>query len=383
MWLSWWELEYKSGYNDAILINQIIKSIDNCILYYDIQQNVYVGAEKQDGTTGEIVTFSGKHNLCVIQPTEFYTTLSGRSKGGNVVRCSDNKYISIDGLKVDGANVYYGEQGENGIGVTGNEKVLIENCIIKNCFSNCFGKNTNGKILNNGYPEWGAGGKGIQIEGGSVRTQATIRNNSINNCYIGISNNASHQESVMMDGNYIDSCYMSLILLRLNEKIDMNVNIDNTIISNNLGDVGVICMGNPKNVSISNTQIKGDNTVKSIMRGCFSYSNIQLIVNQPCEALIDAALYRDNPEGHFAKHNYVRIISFHSCDNIITTSEVMPKRGGSTYAEFEGSEFDITLPEMVNKTPIMIPSVNKTSLFNIRHGTKNKIGDMETINKKK
>ena len=376
-------MKYKQGGNDAKLINQIVRSVDNCILFYDIQQNVYVGAEKQDGTTGEIVTFSGKRNLRVIQPTEYFTILSGRSKGGNVISCSNNKYISIDGLKIDGANIYYREQGENGIGITGNEKVLIENCIIKNCFSDCFGKNTNGKLLNNGYPEWGAGGKGIQIEGGSVRTQATIRNNSISNCYIGISNNASHHESVMMDENYIDSCYMSLILLRLNEKIDMNVNIDNTIIANNTGDVGVICMGNPKNVNISNTQIKGEKTVKSILRGCFSYSNIQLIVNQQCEALLDVALYRDNPEGHFAQHNYVRIISDKSCDNIVTTSEIVPKRGGSTFAEFVGSEFDIILPRKVNKTPIIIPKKNTTSKFNIKYGTITYNGDMETINKKK
>lgn len=383
VWLSWWKLKYSRAFNDAILINQIINAIDNCILYYDILHDIYIGAEKPGGTTGEIIHFTGKKNLRVIQTTKYFTVLRGRSKGGNVIRCSDNKYISIDGLKVDGANIYYCEQGENGIGVTGNEKALIENCVIRNCFSDCFGKDTNGKLLKSGYPEWGAGGKGIQIEGGSVATQVTVRNNSISNCYIGISNNAAHQESVVMNGNNIDSCYMSIILLRLSEKIDMNVNIDNTIIANNTGDVGVICMGNPQNVCISNTQIKGSNKTKAILRGCFSYSNIQLIVNQPCESLMDAALYRDNPEGHLALHNFVRIISDQTCDNIITTSEIIPKRGGSTYTEYVGNEIDITLPEKVNKTPIMLPSVNKTSVFNIRYGTRIQTGDMELINKKK
>ena len=383
VWLSWWKLMYDEHSNDAILINQVIDAIDNCILYYDIKDNIYVGTDKTEGSSEETIAFLNKQNLTVIQPTQYYTILRGRSSTGSVLRCINNKYILLDGLKVDGGNVYYKKWGENGIGVVGNKKVLIENCIIRNCFSNCFDKEANGKLLNNGYPEWGAGGKGIQIEGGKVQTQAMIRNNSISNCYIGISNNASHQENIIMDGNYIDSCYMSLILLRLNENIEMNVVVDNTIIANNTGDVGVICLGNPQNVCISNTQIKGSSKTKSILRGCFSYSIIQLLVNQPCDALIDAALYRDNPEGHWAKFNFVRIISNQSCDNIITTSEIIPKRGGSSYVEFMGGEFDITLSGKVNKTPIVLPNVNKTSVFNVRYGAKILNGDMETINKKR
>ena len=337
-----------------------------------------------EGTSGEIINITDNNNLRVVQPTENYTVLRGRSKGGHVICLSKNKYISVDGLKVDGANIYYCEQGENGIGVTGNEKVLIENCVIRNCFSDCFGKDTNGKLLKSGYPEWGAGGKGIQIEGGSVATQVTVRNNSIRNCYIGISNNAAHQESVVMNGNYIDSCYMSIILLRLSEKIDMNVNIDNTIIANNTGDVGVICMGNSQNVCISNMQVRGEGKLKSVLRGCFSNSNIQMIVDQPCENLIDAALYRDNPEGEEAVNNHVRIISSKSCDYIInTSSSVVPKKNGATFAKYVGGEFDVSVREGVNKTPIVLPSENKTTQFKVRMGEVYKNGTVNTINSKK
>lgn len=381
VWLSWWKLAYTKEQNDAFLINQVINAIDNCIFYYDIEHDVYVGAG--DGGSEETVAFLRKNSLTVVQPTESCTVLRGSSTTGSIVRCWENNFISINGLKLDGANVYQNKYGENGIGVTGNGKVLIENCIIKNCFSNCFDKAANGKLLKNGYPEWGFGGKGIQIEGGTTKTSVTVRNNNILNCYIGLSNNASEQERIIMDGNYIDSCYMSLVILRLNQNIKMNVNIDNTIISNNTGDVGVICFGNASNVFIRNTQVTGEKKVKSVLRGCVSYSNIQLIVNQKCDYLIDAALYRDNPEGKEAKNNYVKIIYSESCDNIINTSDIIPKKNGIKCAEFDGCEFDITMSDSVNKTPIVVPSVNNTSLFNIKYGTSNLKGNMDTINKKR
>ena len=382
--LSWWELKYSPDFNDATLINQVVKAIDNCVLYYDIQNNVYVGGDRKNETLGEIIHFVNKRNLRVIQPTECFTILRGRSKGGEVVRCANNNYVSLDGLKVDGANITYSIYGENGIGVVGNEKVLIENCIIKNCFSNCFDKAANGTLTSGGYPEWGTGGKGIQIEGGTVSTQATIRNNSISNCYIGISNNASHLERVMMDGNFIDSCYMSMILLRLTKRIKMSVNISNTIITNNTGDVGVICMGDVENVNVSNMQVRGEGKVKSVLRGCFSNSNIQMIVDQPCENLIDAALYRDNPEGEEAVNNHVRIISSKSCDYIInTSSSVVPKKNGATFAKYVGGEFDVSVREGVNKTPIVLPSENKTTQFKVRMGEVYKNGTVNTINSKK
>lgn len=381
VWVSWWKLEYNREANDAILVNQIINSIDNCIFYYDIKSDVYVGTDKTDGSSEETIAFLDKQNLSVIQPTQYYTILRGRSKTGSVVRCINNQYISIDGLKVDGGNVYYKKWGENGIGVVGNEKVLIENCIIRNCYSNCFHETTSGDITNRDYPSWGAGGKGIQIEGGNVSTQATIRNNTIKSSYIGISNNASDLESITLDGNYIDSCYMSLVLLRLNKNIKMNVNVCNTIISNNTGDVGVICMGDVSNVNIINTQIKGSEKKKSILRGCYSYSNIQLTVNQPCECLIDAALFRDNPEGRYAKHNYVKLISDQVCDNIVNTTGVIPKKGGYTYAEYVESEFDIILPNRVKGMPLVLPYKLKFSTFNIREGGVITSGDMEAINR--
>ena len=136
VWLSWWQLFYDKNHNDAILINQVINSIDNCILYYDIQQDVYVGTDKRDGSAEETIAFLGKQSLKVIQPTEYYTILRGRSSTGSVVRCNFNVYLFVDGLKVDGGNVYYSKYGENGIGVVGNKKVVIENCLIRNCFSN-------------------------------------------------------------------------------------------------------------------------------------------------------------------------------------------------------------------------------------------------------
>lgn len=383
VWLSWWTLGYNKNVNDAIIINQIIEAIDNCIFYYDIQKDIYVGSNNNDGKVEETVLLVGKKNLMVIQPTEYYTILRGRSRKGEVIRCANNKNISINGLKVDGANYNFNQTGENGIGVTDNEKVLIENCIIKNCFSDCNDKLAGGRLLDNGYPEWGSGGKGIQTEGTKENTQITIRNNSIKNCYIGISNKASNRENIIIDGNYIDSCYMSLILLRLSPNISMNVNVDNTIINNNTGDVGVICMGNASNVCISNTQVIGVDPVKSILRGCFSYSNIQLTVNQPCMCLIDAALYRDNPEGKDAICNYVKIISDQICENIINTSDVIPKKNGSMYANYVGGEFDITLSSMVKKTPIVIPYENNTTLFNVWNGTSRVRGSMKLINKKK
>lgn len=383
VWLSWWKLAYDKKDNDAILINQVIKAIDNCIFYYDIQKDIFVGGDTQESIPGDIINVSGKHNLRIVQPTEFYTVLKGRSKGGHVICLSDNTFISVDGLKVDGGHVTYGLAGENGIGVTGNEKVLVENCIIKNCFSNCFDEAANGRMLSNGYPEWGSGGKGIQIEGGQVATQATIRNNSIRNCYIGISNNASDQENIIMDGNFIDSCYMSLVLMRLGgDSRRMNVNVSNTIISNNTGDVGAICMGNAVNVNLTNTQVKGDGKVKSVLRGCFSYCNIQMIVNQECENLIDAALYRDNPEGVEALYNYVRIITDKGCDYILnTSSSVVPKKNGSKFAEFVGGEFDITMPKRVKKTLVVLPSVNNTTIFSVKYGGITKSGNIQTINK--
>lgn len=382
--LSWWRLAYDRNTNDAILINQIITSIDNCVFYYDLLGDIYVGTDKTDGRSEETVAFLNKKNLVVIQPTEYYTILRGRSTTGSVVRCNENKYISIDGLKVDGGHISYGKSGENGIGVVGNEKVLIQNCLIRNCYSNCFASNANGTLTKNSYPEWGSGGKGIQIEGGTVSTQATIRNNCIRECYIGISNNASDQENIIMDGNYIDSCYMSLILLRLGGTGKrMNVNISNTIIANNTGDVGAICMGNVANVNMTNTQVKGEGKLKSVLRGCFSYCNIQMIVNQECENLIDAALYRDNPEGKEALHNYVRIIADKSCDYIINTSNtVVPKKNGSKYAEFVGGEFDITMPERAKKTPIVLPTTNNTTRFSVKFGGITRSGNIEAINRK-
>lgn len=383
VWLSWWKLAYDKEHNDAIQINQIIKSIDNCVFYFDIQHDIYVGGDKTEGIPGEIITFANKQNIRVIQPTSYYTVLKGSSKGGHVIGCFDNRYISIDGLKVDGANVYYHERGENGIGVTGNNKVLVENCIIKNCYSNCFDKNASGRLLSSGYPEWGSGGKGIQIEGGEVPTQVTIRNNCINDCYIGISNNASNQERINMDGNYIESCYMSIVLLRLGgTRRRMSVNISNTMISNNKGDVGAICMGNVSNVNMTNTQVKGYDKLKSLLRGCFSYSNIQIIVDQPCENLIDAALYRDNPEGEESLRNIIGIIAEKDCDYIVnTSSSVVPKINGRKYTNFVGGEFDITLPKIVCKTPIVLPEVNRSTRFNVKSGGIMKSGYMETINR--
>lgn len=383
--LSWWKLAYDREYNDAICINQIVSAIDNCVFYYDIQHDVYVGAGKTDGSSEETIAFLNKKNLVVIQPTEFYTILRGRSTTGSVVRCNFNTFIHIEGMKVDGGNVSFGKTGENGIGVVGNEKVLIENCIIRNCFSDCHDKAASGTLTKSGYPEWGSGGKGIQIEGGTVATQATIRNNSIRECYIGISNNASDQENIIMDGNYIDSCYMSLILLRLGGTGKrMNVNISNTIIANNTGDVGAICMGNVANVNMTNTQVKGEGKLKSVLRGCFSYCNIQMIVNQECENLIDAALYRDNPEGAEALHNHVMIIADKSCDYIINTSQgVIPKKGGSTYATYVGGTFDITVQGGVKKTPIVLSVANKTTQFSVRTGETLRSGLAETINSKK
>ncbi len=381
VWLSWWKLAYNMHSNDAILINQVIEAIDNCIFYYDIKNNIYVGTDKTDGSSEETIAFLNKHNLTIIQPTEYYTILRGRSTTGSVVRCKKNKYIIIDGLKVDGGNVYYKKWGENGIGVVGNEKVLIENCSIKNCYSNCFHETASGDMTNKTYPSWGSGGKGIQIEGGTVSTQVTIRNNTIKTSYIGISNNASNLENITLDGNYIDSCYMSLVLLRLNNNIKMNVNVSNTIISNNTGDVGAICMGNVANVNMFNTQVRGYDKLKSLLRGCFSYCNIQMIVNQECENLIDAALYRDNPEGSEALHNSVMIIADKSCDYIINTSSgVIPKKDGSTHVEYVGGTFDITVQGGVNKKSIVLPADNRTTQFKVRMGDVYKSGTVNTIN---
>ena len=382
--LSWWRLAYDKKINDAILINQVIEAIDNCVFYFDILEDIYVGSDKTDGRSDETVAFLNKRNLVVIQPTEFYTILRGRSTTGGVVRCNENKYISIDGLKVDGGHVSFEKFGENGIGVVGNEKVLIQNCLIRNCYSNCFASNANGTLTKNGYPEWGSGGKGIQIEGGTVSTQAIIRNNSIRECYIGISNNASDQENIIMDGNYIDSCYMSLILMRLGGTSKrMNVNISNTIIANNTGDMGAICMGNAANVNMTNTQVKGEGKLTSVLRGCFSYCNIQMIVNQHCETLIDAALYRDNPEGKEAADNYVKIIADKSCDYIInTSSSVIPKQNGSRYTEFIGGNFDIIVQGDVNKTFLVMPSANNTTQFTVRTRKTLRSGVADSINSK-
>jgi len=67
-----------------------------------------------------------------------------------------------------------------------------------------------------------------------------------------------------MYGNYIDSFYMSLILLRLGgTRRRMNMNISNIFIANNTGDVGAICMGNVANVNMTNTQVRG---LKSVLR---------------------------------------------------------------------------------------------------------------------
>lgn len=380
VWLSWWKLEYNLKSNDAVLINQIIEAVDNCILFYDIQNNVYVGTDYKDGRSEETIEIKDKRNLRIIQTTDNYTILRGRSTLGAVVRCINNKFITINGMKIDGGNVYYKKWGENGIGVVGNEKAIIENCVIKNCYSNCFDETAKGQIQKNGYPSWGSGGKGVQVEGGNISIQATIRNNSISNCYIGISNNASDQESVLIEGNFIDSCYMSLVLLRLARSIKMSVNIDNTTITNNTGDVGVICMGDVENVSINNTQVSGKKKIQSILRGCFSYSDIQLIVNQQCFALIDAALFRDNPEGNYASKNHVIIISQRSCDNIISTSEIIPKQGGLKYATYLGGDFDISVEESINKTPIALPYEDNTSNYKVRVGEKIMNGKMIIIN---
>ena len=163
----------------------------------------------------------------------------------------------------------------------------------------------------------------------------------------------------------------------------MNVNISNTIIANNTGDVGAICMGNVANVNMTNTQVKGEGKLKSVLRGCFSYCNIQMIVNQQCENLIDAALYRDNPEGKEALHNYVKIITDKSCDYIISTSSsVVPKKNGSKYAEFVGGEYDITMPERTQKTPIVLPTANNTTRFSVKYGGVTRCGNIEAINRK-
>jgi len=148
--ISWWKLAYDKNVNDAILFNQIVNAIDNCVHYYDIQQDVFVGTDKTNWINEETVAFLNKKNLIVIQPTEYYTILRGRSTIGSVVRCNENKYISIDGLKVDRGHVSNRKCGENGIGVVGNEKVLIQNRFIRNCYSNCFDSNANGTLTKNG-----------------------------------------------------------------------------------------------------------------------------------------------------------------------------------------------------------------------------------------
>ena len=379
--LSWWCLGYSIHVNDAVLINQIISAIDNCVLYFDIIHDIYVGTDKTDGSSDETIDFVGKNNLIVVQDTDKYTVLRGRSKTGGIIRCYENHEIVLDGLRIDGSKFYYSKWGENGIGVVGNKRASIQNCIIKNCFSNCFDRSANGTLLKNGYPEWGYGGKGIQIEGGNVCTQVMIKNNHIADCYIGVSNNASDKENVMMIGNQIDSCYMSIVLLRLNRGIQMKVRVDSTIICNNTGNIGAICMGDATDVYMSNTLVKGNNRIKSILRGCFSNSIIQLDVKQACDCLIDAALYRDNPEGEKAINNYIRIVSDQSCDNIINTTKIIPKRGGGLYAEFVGGIFDITINGGLKRTPILLPAMNQSSYFYLRNGEKASCGIMEQINK--
>ena len=67
--------------------------------------------------------------------------------------------------------------------------------------------------------------------------------------------------------------------------------------------------------------------VQSILRGCYSYSIIQLTVNQSCHSLIDAALYRGNPDGQYEQNNYIHMISDKACEHIMSVySGVKPKR---------------------------------------------------------
>ena len=373
--LSWWKLAYNSNTNDAILINQIIAAIDNCVFYYDIQDNIYVGGVCEIAPNPSIfnpdypIQVIGKNHIEIIQTTPYFTILKGASKGGETFRIAQNDYVRVTGVNLDANNIHCGIDGENGFGIVGKTDgsesfVDVCDCVVKNCQKGFDAIAVHGDIYMGGnYPEYGSGGKGFQIEGGA--NKCYVHNCVVYNSYIGLSHvmHKTNNNITSYDHITVQGCEIAIVCLSLGAYD--TVSYTNINILDCTGENGLICMGKALNVIMSGITVKGSTKAGSLLRGSYNTCMIDIVCRQNCTRLIDIALFRDNPEGDTKGFSIVKIVTTGGCDYVIGDSilqyPIKPAnvtkgklQGGQYYIEtFNGALTEgANLPDMQWSTPL-------------------------------
>ena len=304
--ISWFGINCKPGYDDALIINNIIQICDkNCVtIIFDHWADMYISKPFngviQEGYDKNFNNINcGKHTH-IIQKSLFWIILQGPSKFGAVIRAEPGSNCKVENLLVDANNISHVYYGENGIaGVR-----YVKNCHIKNCR---IGDKEESTLDGSVYPNWGYGGKGIQCELNNL--EMTVENSLIENCKFGIFCTNQYTDSAQKGIVYkinkcnVINCAIAFMGVNLKSTIsstgDMynRISVTNCIFDRTTGTDGVICLAALNYVLFSNIFITGSNTANSLFRGCTSKSTFRDIeINQPSSTIFDFSSPKDNPE---------------------------------------------------------------------------------------
>lgn len=304
--ISWFGINCKPGYDDALIINKIIQICDkNCVtIILDHWADMYISGlfdgVIQEGYDKKFNNINcGKHTH-LIQKSTFWIILQGPSKYGTVIRAEADSDCKVENLLVNANNishVYYGENGISGVR-------YVKNCHIKNCR---IGDKEESTLDGSVYPNWGYGGKGIQCELNNI--EMTVENSLIENCSFGIFCTNQYADDTQIGVVYkVNKCKTvncSIAFMGVNLKSTISntgdiynkISVTDCIFDSTIGTDGVICLAALDYVTFNNIFITGSNTVNSIFRGCTSKSTFRNIeINHPSVVIFDFSSPKDNPE---------------------------------------------------------------------------------------
>ena len=332
--ISWFGIKCMSGYDDAIIINQVIQICNKygVIIIFDHWSDMYVSAlfdgeikEGYDKYFNEIKCLS---NTKIIQTSPNWIILQGPTKIGTVICANKGNNASVEGLKIDANNifhVYYGEDGIAGV-------KYVKGCHIKNCRKGGHDPNTMNNLV---YPNWGYGGKAIQCELND--SEMIVESCTFEDCSFGIfcanQYTDAYQKGIILNVDKCKtiSCDVAFMGVALENTVNVNnkynrISVTDCVFEGTKGEDGIICLAALNCITFDNIIISGKTKNSSFVRGCTQSSVFKnIVLDQPTEAIFDFSATKDNPEIESVSYNtYSFIIKnafeylFKNTENVIT-----------------------------------------------------------------
>ena len=313
---------YADGiHDDAPIISQVFDCIEDqgTHLYFNCNGDYLIGSEHSKSRpvvyvrSKTTIEFTGKG----------YMRLGCKSKVGAVLIAGGADDVVIINPLIDGGgkDVIEYDHGEDGLAIGGGGKnIRVYGGVIRNCAKG-------GDETIDGKAIVGDGGKGIQIEPYGL-ANCVIDGTTIINCNKAIScyRDLRHPQPIQVVFNNIHAidCDQFAFIRQVygfSSKIEeQDVTISNCTIEDCGKEDGVFIFGVTRFVRVENCKVVGNVKVPAIFRGRAAKSVFNnIIIEQPCESIIDLNPSPYGPYRDEAYQNYYQLNVKTKYDYILTS----------------------------------------------------------------